>query len=169
MNGPLGKARDVIRRCYVGCMWHMCVGEINEREYWILESLSELRSKWGRQVDRKCLCFHAKLLVSLTYPPTQSFVPSVGEGNLNRSSTRVNVVCHTHLWSGFYILVRPPLPVPSAKAGLWGSAWFQWSDGVYWATILSQGSKLYTPSTPNNSNETHTFMCLGRTSRFGQR
>ena len=22
--------------------------------------------------------------------------------------------------------------------------------------------------TPNNSNETHTFMCLGRTGRFGQ-
>ena len=30
-------------------------------------------------------------------------------------------------------------------------------------------SKLYIPSTPNNSNETHTFMCLGRTGRFGQR
>ena len=30
-------------------------------------------------------------------------------------------------------------------------------------------AKLYTPSTPNNSNETHTFMCLGRTGRFGQR
>ena len=29
--------------------------------------------------------------------------------------------------------------------------------------------KLYIPSTPNNSNETHTFMCLGRTGRFGQR
>ena len=28
--------------------------------------------------------------------------------------------------------------------------------------------KLYIPSTPNNSNETHTFMCLGRTGRFGQ-
>ena len=24
-------------------------------------------------------------------------------------------------------------------------------------------------SAPNNSNETHTFMCLGRTGRFGQR
>ena len=30
-------------------------------------------------------------------------------------------------------------------------------------------SKLYIPSTPNNLNETHTFMCLGRTGRFGQR
>ena len=30
-------------------------------------------------------------------------------------------------------------------------------------------AKLYIPSTPNNSNETHTFMCLGRTGRFGQR
>ena len=29
-------------------------------------------------------------------------------------------------------------------------------------------AKLYIPSTPNNSNETHTFMCLGRTGRFGQ-
>ena len=29
--------------------------------------------------------------------------------------------------------------------------------------------KLYIPSTPNNSNETNTFMCLGRTGRFGQR
>ena len=32
---------------------------------------------------------------------------------------------------------------------------------------LRTGSKLYIPSTPNNSNETHTFMCLGRTGRFG--
>ena len=30
-------------------------------------------------------------------------------------------------------------------------------------------AKLYVPSTPNNSNETHTFMCLGRTGHFGQR
>ena len=30
------------------------------------------------------------------------------------------------------------------------------------------GPKLYTPSTLNNSNETHTFMCLGRVGRFGQ-
>ena len=29
--------------------------------------------------------------------------------------------------------------------------------------------KLYIPSTPNNSNETHTFMCLGKTGCFGQR
>ena len=28
--------------------------------------------------------------------------------------------------------------------------------------------KLYIPSTLNNSNETHTFMCLGRAGRFGQ-
>ena len=34
---------------------------------------------------------------------------------------------------------------------------------------LAPYAKLYTPSTPNNSNETHTFMCLGRTGRFGQR
>ena len=30
------------------------------------------------------------------------------------------------------------------------------------------GAKLYIPSTPNNSNETHTFMCLGRAGHFGQ-
>ena len=30
-------------------------------------------------------------------------------------------------------------------------------------------SKVYIPSTPNNSYETHTFICLGRTGRFGQR
>ena len=35
--------------------------------------------------------------------------------------------------------------------------------------ILQAIPKLYIPSTPNNSNETHTFMCLGRTGRFGQR
>ena len=35
--------------------------------------------------------------------------------------------------------------------------------------LFSFQPKLYIPSTPNNSNETHTFMCLGRTGRFGQR
>ena len=30
-------------------------------------------------------------------------------------------------------------------------------------------SKLYIPSTPNNKNETHPLMYLGRTGRFGQR
>ena len=29
-------------------------------------------------------------------------------------------------------------------------------------------AKLYIPSTLNNSNETHTFMCLGRAGHFGQ-
>ena len=33
---------------------------------------------------------------------------------------------------------------------------------------FGEWTKLYIPSTPNNSNETHTFMCLGRTGRFGQ-
>ena len=28
--------------------------------------------------------------------------------------------------------------------------------------------KFYIPSTLNNSNETYTFMCLGRAGRFGQ-
>ena len=32
---------------------------------------------------------------------------------------------------------------------------------------MSVGAKLYIPSTPNNSNETHTFMCLGRTGHLG--
>ena len=39
------------------------------------------------------------LLVCLTHPPTQSFVPL---GNLNESSTRVNVGCHTHLCEKSY-------------------------------------------------------------------
>ena len=34
--------------------------------------------------------------------------------------------------------------------------------------ICNHEPKLYIPSTPNNSNETHTFMCLGRTGTFGQ-
>ena len=33
---------------------------------------------------------------------------------------------------------------------------------------LAENPKLYIPSTPNNSNETHTLMCLGRTGRFWQ-
>ena len=28
--------------------------------------------------------------------------------------------------------------------------------------------EIYIQSAPNNSNETHTFMCLGRAGRFGQ-
>ena len=28
--------------------------------------------------------------------------------------------------------------------------------------------KIYVLSAPNDSNETHTFMCLGRAGRFGQ-
>ena len=34
--------------------------------------------------------------------------------------------------------------------------------------VIVPDPKLYIPSTPNNSNETHTSMCLGRTGRFGQ-
>ena len=34
--------------------------------------------------------------------------------------------------------------------------------------IFDPYPKLYIPSTLNNSNETHTFMCLGRAGRFGQ-
>ena len=29
-------------------------------------------------------------------------------------------------------------------------------------------SEIYIQSAPNNSNETYTFMCLGRAGRFGQ-
>ena len=47
-----------------------------------------------------------------------------------------------------------------------------WQDGKKWkenhATKVTKIPKLYIPSTPNNSNGTHTFMCLGRTGRFGQ-
>ena len=54
-------------------------------------------------------------------------------------------------------------------------------DLLYWFVSIKKGNyifvpqavcqwaKLYIPSTPNNSNETHTFICLGRTGRFGQR
>ena len=35
--------------------------------------------------------------------------------------------------------------------------------------VVGLEPKLYIPSTPNNSNETHTLMCLGRTGHFGQR
>jgi hypothetical protein len=41
------------------------------------------------------LCLRVRLLVCLTPRPSQSFVPSVGEGCLSRSSTRFNVDCHT--------------------------------------------------------------------------
>ena len=34
--------------------------------------------------------------------------------------------------------------------------------------FLTHQAKLSTPSTPNNSNETYTFMGLGRAGRFGQ-
>ena len=34
--------------------------------------------------------------------------------------------------------------------------------------FLRQSKVIYIPSTLNNSNETHTFMCLGRAGRFGQ-
>ena len=42
-------------------------------------------------------------------------------------------------------------------------------DDATGANLIMVQAKLYIPSTPNNSNETHTFMCLGRTGRFGQR
>ena len=55
-----------------------------------------LWSKWCCRVDRFIACvFHVRLLVYLTHPPSQSFVPSVGEGCLSRSSKRFNVGCHT--------------------------------------------------------------------------
>ena len=39
---------------------------------------------------------------------------------------------------------------------------------ISFSALFVHASKLYIPSTPNNSNKTHTFMCLGRTGRFGQ-
>ena len=44
----------------------------------------------------------------------------------------------------------------------------QKDSDVFSHSKLTLKAKLYIPSTPNNSNETHTFMCLGRTGRFGQ-
>ena len=48
---------------------------------------------WGWcRVDRLLLVsFHVRPLVCLTHPPSQSFVPSVGECCLSRSSTRLNM------------------------------------------------------------------------------
>ena len=34
--------------------------------------------------------------------------------------------------------------------------------------IMIIDSEIYILSAPNNSNETHTFMCLGRAGRLGQ-
>ena len=41
-------------------------------------------------------------------------------------------------------------------------------DQTWCLCFLRSGAKLYIPSTLNNSNETHTFMCLGRAGRSGQ-
>ena len=46
---------------------------------------------------------------------------------------------------------------------------FFWKKLVHNCNKVRVDAKLYIPSTPNNSNVTHTFMCLGRTGRFGQR
>ena len=40
---------------------------------------------------------------------------------------------------------------------------------VIYFVFLATSYMYHIPSAPNNSNETHTFMCLGRTGRFGQR
>ena len=50
---------------------------------------------------------------------------------------------------------------------LYTQFWPPFKNDPYVAFIYL--TKLYIPSTPNNSNETHTFMCVGRTGRFGQR
>ena len=41
------------------------------------------------------------------------------------------------------------------------------SDVNYWAAVWLQ-PEIYIQSAPNNSNETHTFMCPGRAGHFGQ-
>ena len=41
-------------------------------------------------------------------------------------------------------------------------------SGLFWLCASTGYPKLYIPSTPNNSNKTHVFMCLGRAGRFGQ-
>ena len=39
---------------------------------------------------------------------------------------------------------------------------------VIYLVFLAKSYIYYIPSTPNNSNETYTFMCPGRAGRFGQ-
>ena len=41
-------------------------------------------------------------------------------------------------------------------------------DDLEKGNILRLGAEIYIQSAPNNSNETHTFMCLGRAGCFGQ-
>ena len=52
------------------------------------------------------------------------------------------------------------------------SVWIWERSGVQLSSDLNNviwnQAEIYIQSAPNNSNETHTFMCLGRASHFGQ-
>ena len=102
-TSPLITKPCLMRRVNQGVLcWLVCV--------WIQwESIElgvfvELWSEWWCRVDRllfvspslgRCWC--------LTHPPTQSFVPSVGEGCLSRSSARYNVeLSHPFVWCKSY-------------------------------------------------------------------
>ena len=56
-----------------------------------------------------------------------------------------------------YVLKLPRLPIQPK----FDRKWANW-------LVLLLSPKLFIPSTPNNSNETYTFMGLGRAGRFGQ-
>ena len=73
---------------------YVCVNSMRESiEFGVFVGLW---SEWWCRVDRLLfVSLQVRLVVCLTHPPSQSFVPSVGEGCLSRSSTRFNVVSHT--------------------------------------------------------------------------
>ena len=52
------------------------------------------------------------------------------------------------------------------------SVWIWERSGVQLSSDLNNviwnQAEIYIQSAPNNSNESHTFMCLGRAGRFGQ-
>ena len=52
------------------------------------------------------------------------------------------------------------------------SVWIWERSGVQLSSDLNNviwnQAEIYIQSAPNNSNETHTFMCLGRAGCFGQ-
>ena len=76
---------------------------------------------------------------------------------------RASVACKNQRFKVDYFIL-PLFLVPKLRS----VAQNEWKKHPY-IFFFYFWSKLYIPSTPNNSNETHTFMCLGRTGRFGQR
>ena len=77
-----------------------------------------------------------RLLVCLTHPPSQLFVPSVRRGYLNRSSTRIKVragflTSWLDLWMGWFNTtpqspVRRQIVDPSPWPGIWGVIPWNW-------------------------------------------